>query len=68
MPWITESDITAAQEDLIRWRAAIVVLGPHAQEEPLKTTVEALLGPAQHVGGVWLWDVRDAPWQPEQGR
>jgi hypothetical protein len=68
LPFISERDIEAAHEDLIRWRAAIVVLGPHPNEESLKTTVEALLGPAQNVGGVWLWDVRNAPWQPEQGR
>ncbi|MCW3842149.1 hypothetical protein ONA70_18795 [Micromonospora yasonensis] len=46
-------------DELRHWRAAIVVLPlnePNA--EPLRRTVEQLLGPARQELDVWLWDVR----------
>jgi hypothetical protein len=47
-----------AVEDLRYWGAAVVVLGKRANEGLLRKTVEQLLGPAQRVQDVWLWDVR----------
>lgn len=67
VPEIGEKEIREARADLTRWRAAIVVLGPEREEAALKETVERLLGPAQRVGDVWLWDVRTAPWQQDGG-
>ncbi len=46
-------------DELRHWRAAVVVLPlnePNA--EPLRRTVEQLLGPARQELDVWLWDVR----------
>ncbi|MFD2764734.1 hypothetical protein [Micromonospora eburnea] len=46
-------------DELRHWRAAIVVLPldqPNA--EPLRRTVEQLVGPARRELDVWLWDVR----------
>ncbi|MFE9691188.1 hypothetical protein [Micromonospora sp. NPDC005806] len=46
-------------DELRHWRAAIVVLPldePNA--EPLRRTVEQLVGPARQELDVWLWDVR----------
>ncbi|MFJ8577737.1 hypothetical protein [Micromonospora sp. NPDC093277] len=46
-------------DELRHWRAAIVVLPldqPNA--EPLRRTVEQLIGPARQELDVWLWDVR----------
>jgi hypothetical protein len=46
-------------DELRHWRAAIVVL-PLSQPnaEPLRRTVEQLVGPARQELDVWLWDVR----------
>jgi hypothetical protein len=58
-PTVTDADRATARADLAYWRAAIVVLRPHRLvPEATRETVEALLGPGQFVGGVWLWDVR----------
>ncbi|MEU8261209.1 hypothetical protein AB0C02_11395 [Micromonospora sp. NPDC048999] len=46
-------------DELRHWRAAVVVLPldqPNA--EPLRRTVEQLVGPARQELDVWLWDVR----------
>ncbi|SCF30416.1 hypothetical protein GA0074695_5372 [Micromonospora viridifaciens] len=46
-------------DELRHWQAAIVVLPldqPNA--EPLRLTVEQLVGPARHELDVWFWDVR----------
>jgi hypothetical protein len=64
VPDIGPDEVRAAHTDLVRWRTAIVVLGQQREEVALKRTVEELLGPAQWIGGVWLWDVRAANWQP----
>ncbi|WP_374251167.1 hypothetical protein [Micromonospora sp. R77] len=46
-------------DELRHWRAAVVVL-PLAQQnaEPLRRTVEQLVGPARQELDVWVWDVR----------
>ncbi|MEU8023290.1 hypothetical protein AB0B88_13835 [Micromonospora haikouensis] len=46
-------------DELRHWRAAILVLpvGQH-NAEPLRRTVEDLVGPARRELDVWVWDVR----------
>jgi hypothetical protein len=51
-------DRQAAVEDLKFWRASVVVLGKHPHEAELLDVLQQLLGPAQRVDDVWLWDVR----------
>ncbi len=66
-PQLTDSDKARITEDLIFWRAAVVVLVPGSRNEgPLLDTVTAALGPPQQVGGVRLWDVRFLPVPPEE--
>jgi hypothetical protein len=55
---VTPADVQAARDDLVFWQADAVVLGPHDQQEPLRVTLDRLLGPGAYVGGVWVWDVR----------
>ncbi|MGC5029724.1 hypothetical protein [Micromonospora sp. DT229] len=46
-------------DELRHWRAAVLVLPvsqPHS--EPLRQTVEQLVGPARQELDVWVWDVR----------
>ncbi|RLP85094.1 hypothetical protein EAD89_25025 [Micromonospora sp. BL4] len=59
VPVLTDADRRQAVEDLRHWRAALVVLGRLAHGEPVRRTVEELLGPARPVDGGWVWDVRD---------
>jgi hypothetical protein len=58
VPAVTEADRRAAVEDLRYWRAAVVVLPPGYREDPLRRTVDLLLGPGTRIGGAWIWDVR----------
>ncbi len=58
VPVITASDRQNIVTDLRYWRAAVVVLTPHPHEDALRSTLEALLGPAEVVDGAVLWDVR----------
>ncbi|GAA3741039.1 hypothetical protein [Micromonospora maritima] len=59
VPEITEENRRQAVEDLRFWRASVVVLGANPREAVLRDLMTALLGPAQRVDDVWLWDVRD---------
>nr|WP_236647004.1 hypothetical protein [Micromonospora acroterricola] len=59
VPVLTDADRRQAVEDLRHWRAALVVLGRLAHPEPVRRTVEELLGPGRPVDGGWVWDVRD---------
>ncbi|MEU5904775.1 hypothetical protein [Micromonospora sp. NPDC047527] len=59
VPVLTDADRRQAVEDLRHWRAALVVLGRLAHDEPVRRTVEDLLGPGRQVDGGWVWDVRD---------
>ncbi|MEV0004651.1 hypothetical protein AB0H28_20555 [Micromonospora sp. NPDC050980] len=46
-------------DELRHWRAAVVVLPLDEQNaEPLRRTVEQLVGPARQELDVWVWDVR----------
>ena len=65
-PRLTSADHRHAVDDLIFWRAAVVVLVPGSRNaDVLQRTVTDLLGrPPEQVGGVLLWDVRDLPVPP----
>ncbi|MEH1164531.1 hypothetical protein V6V47_03995 [Micromonospora sp. CPCC 205539] len=58
VPVLTDADRRQAVEDLRHWRAALVVLGRQTHVEPVRRTVEDLLGPGRPVDGGWMWDVR----------
>lgn len=62
-PRIDEDERAAALEDLRFWRADVVVLARHSQEDALRATVQDLLGePGREIGDVWVWNVRpDGP-------
>ncbi|RAO46409.1 hypothetical protein ONO86_03287 [Micromonospora noduli] len=59
VPVLTDADRRQAVEDLRHWRAAVVVLGHLEHGDPVRRTVDDLLGPGRPVDGGWLWDVRD---------
>ncbi len=63
---VTDADRRAATDDLVFWRAAVVVLVPDTENgDLLERTVTDLIGePPREVGGVLLWDVRDLPVPP----
>ncbi|MEV0807906.1 hypothetical protein [Micromonospora sp. NPDC050200] len=58
VPALTEENRRQAVEDLRYWKASVVVLGAHPREAVLRELVTGLVGPAQRVDDVWLWDVR----------
>lgn len=61
-PRLSASDKARITDDLVFWRAAVVVLVPGTTNEgPLLDTLTAALGEPQQVGGVRLWDVRSLP-------
>ncbi|WP_433532116.1 hypothetical protein ACQPYA_08745 [Micromonospora sp. CA-263727] len=59
LPELTDENRRQAVEDLRFWRASVVVLGAHPREAVLRDLLTALLGPAEQVDDVWLWNVRD---------
>ncbi|QKW12903.1 hypothetical protein [Verrucosispora sp. NA02020] len=58
VPPITETDRRQAVADLRHWRAAVVVQGGLHHGDPVRHTVEALLGPPREIDGALVWDVR----------
>ncbi|MGV9560215.1 glycosyltransferase [Streptomyces sp. NPDC003522] len=47
-----------ARADLSYWRAGALVLAPQPHDEPLRATVDELVGrPGRWVAGVWVWDL-----------
>ncbi|WP_222853511.1 glycosyl transferase [Fodinicola acaciae] len=48
----------AARTDFAYWQADIVVLPPGPREEPLRRTLDDLLGPGRQAGGVRVWPAR----------
>ncbi|MGC4746438.1 hypothetical protein ACLQ28_12330 [Micromonospora sp. DT201] len=59
VPVLTDTDRDQAIEDLRHWRAAVVVLGQLEHADPVRRTLDDLLGPGRPVDGGWMWDVRD---------
>ena len=53
-----EENRRQAIEDLRFWRASVVVLGKHPDDQVLHRLLTELIGPGQRVDDVWLWDVR----------
>ncbi|GAB2920263.1 glycosyl transferase [Micromonospora polyrhachis] len=58
-PTLSEQQRRRSLDELRHWNAAILVL-PLRQHhvEPLRETVEQLLGPGRKESDVWVWDVR----------
>jgi hypothetical protein len=63
---VTADTRRAAIDDLVFWRAAVVVLIPGSRNGDLleDTVTELLQRQPRQVGGVLLWDVRDLPVPP----
>ncbi|WP_432979979.1 hypothetical protein [Dactylosporangium sp. CA-233914] len=58
-PALTDADRIALRRDIAYWRAACFVLADgQPGAEALKSTLDALLGPGEHVAGVWVWRAR----------
>ncbi|MGS2614506.1 hypothetical protein ACVCAH_08255 [Micromonospora sp. LZ34] len=58
VPVVTDADRRQAVDDLRHWRAAVVVQGGLHHGDPVRRTVDQLLGPGREVAGAWVWDVR----------
>ncbi|MBQ1028044.1 hypothetical protein [Micromonospora sp. C95] len=58
VPPISDTDRRQAVADLRHWRAAVVVQAGLHHGDPVRRTVEALLGPAREIDGALVWDVR----------
>lgn len=55
---VTDSDRQQARSDLEHWNAGVVVLDVRkASADPLRQTLDDLLGPGTQTAGVWFWDV-----------
>jgi hypothetical protein len=65
VPRIGPQQAAAIRQDLIYWRAAVVVLVPGQQHgDIVESIVREALGSPQVVGGVEIWDVRSLPVPP----
>ena len=58
-PALTTGQRVAVRRDLVRWHASVVVLDHDS--EPLKPSLDGLLGPGRRVDDVWLWEVGQRP-------
>ena len=58
LPLVTDADRRQAVEDLRHWRAAVLVQAASIPGDPVRATVDALLGPGRDVDGAHIWDVR----------
>lgn len=58
IPVITDVERAQAVEDLRHWRAAVVVQGGLHRGNPVRETIDLLLGPGRDIAGAWVWDVR----------
>lgn len=59
MPTLDDRQRRRSLDELRHWRAAVIVLPVRQQNaEPLRRTVEQLVGPGRQELDVWLWDVR----------
>jgi hypothetical protein len=56
---VTDADRTYARDELARRGVdAIVMVADQPRGEAVRITVDALVGPGQRVGDVWVWDLR----------
>jgi hypothetical protein len=58
VPVVSDADRRRAVADLRHWRAAVLVQADSAPDDPVRATVDALVGPGRDVPGAHLWDVR----------
>ena len=58
MPPVGDADRRQAVEDLRHWRAAVLVQADSSPADPVRATVDALVGPGRDVPGAHIWDVR----------
>jgi len=64
-PVLDAADRQRIKDDLIFWRAAVVVLVPDSRNgDVLLATLTDALGRPQLIGGVDVWDVRSLPVPP----
>jgi hypothetical protein len=62
---LTDADRAKIRNDLIFWRAGVVVLIPDSRNgDALLTTLRDALGEPRLVGGVEVWDMRSLPVPP----
>jgi hypothetical protein len=59
VPAVTAVDRAQARTDLAYWHTAVVLCPNDVSTAQDRALMEALIGPPQLVGGVWLWDVRN---------
>nr|WP_231921280.1 hypothetical protein [Micromonospora auratinigra] len=58
VPPVGVAERRQAVEDLRHWRAAVLVQGGSVPGDPVRVTVDALVGPGRDVPGAHIWDVR----------
>jgi len=58
VPTITPTERAAIIADLRYWRAALVVVTPGPNMALYRAVATELFGPAIHIQGAWIWDVR----------
>ncbi|PWR09651.1 hypothetical protein DKT69_30530 [Micromonospora sicca] len=58
VPPVGDADRRQAVEDLRHWRAAVLVQAGSTPADPVRATLDALVGPGRDVPGGHLWDVR----------
>ncbi|NHO79467.1 hypothetical protein [Micromonospora sp. CMU55-4] len=58
VPPVGDAERRQAVADLRRWRAAALVQADSTPADPVRATLDALLGPGRDVPGGHLWDVR----------
>ncbi|MEU4368381.1 hypothetical protein [Micromonospora chersina] len=58
VPPIGDAERRQAVADLRHWRAAVLVQAGSTPGDPVRATVDALVGPGRDVPGAYLWDVR----------
>ncbi|MFI7605313.1 hypothetical protein ACIBTV_09320 [Micromonospora sp. NPDC049366] len=57
-PVVTDADRRQAVADLRHWQAAVVVQSGLRHADPVRDTLDRLLGPGRQIGDAWVWDVR----------
>ncbi|MFE9654788.1 hypothetical protein [Micromonospora sp. NPDC006431] len=58
VPPVGAAERRQAVADLRHWRAAVLVQAGSFPGDPVRTTVDALVGPGRDVAGAYVWDVR----------
>nr|MBA3489837.1 hypothetical protein [Longispora sp. (in: high G+C Gram-positive bacteria)] len=64
VPVITDQMRTSVWADIAFWRGSVVVLRATTANEPLRTLLEQLFGPAEQHLEVWIWPLRNKAERP----